>query len=960
MKAPAIALLLATSLLAPASALAVQGTGAYQVLSNSRSHRVATPAVQDRLSSSSAWQDFLQRRGGTWRVLWDEATATPIRFYGTGWAVDSSALAADPSAWQIGNTILAEEWALLGGSGAIDLDDLKPLVIDRSAGITTITYQRTWRDLPVLGARVSLRFKAGRFVMGQFESMPGVAVPHQPRISAKQAGSTALAAMSWPKGSTEVPAPPELLVLPLLRGHSADYRLAWSISLRAPQLPSSRQALVDAHSGEFLGWRERLRFLQGQVLAEHDDRFPGNGLVTSAMPHAELSGAGSAVQADQDGLFTLTTSEPIELHWSAGSEFFDIRALDPHGRAVFAAEFEEDGDILLASADETLSNADERRERAQIDAHISTHIVRDQALSINPNFAWAQDSVITRVNITDNRCNAWFDEEATLNFVIQGEGCNNTARIADVIYHEYGHGFHIFSIIPGAGGWGDGSLGEGLADYMAASITGTPDMAPGFFRQTDAPLRQLDNSARWPEDIEEDPHATGLIIGGALWHLRQALAEEYGEQQGVELADFLYWQAARRANDIPTVYQEILLADDDNGNLGDGTPNQCIIEEAFSRHGLAGGSMPGGSQVSHDAPTDLPEPGQDIPLELSVTFPSLNCSEESITSILLHYSYQPGEDPDDFSIATMTDSTGSGLFIGALPEPPESRFVRYYIDVLSDTGELLVRLPEGSRSDPWYGLWVGATDSLFETDFEDDDGGFAHELLSDSDQLGADDWQWGTPQGAESDPSAAFSGTRVWGNDLALESNWNGAYQQDVHNLLRSPDIDLPDLGEGDRILVQFRRWLNVEDGYFDQALLLVNGSEVWQQYASSDSDSANRHHQDHHWALRSYDVTDLVLGDDKLEVEWHLVTDGGLQMGGWTLDDFRVLHVEEEGEPPGGDDDDAGDDDDVDGSPVAGVLSASGCACSTGALTTAPGGLVALALLLAGILPRRKRTRNS
>ena len=46
-----------------------------------------------------------------------------------------------------------------------------------------------------------------------------------------------------------------------------------------------------------------------------------------------------------------------------------------------------------------------------------------------------------------------------------------------------------------------------------------------------------------------------------------------------------------------------------------GTPNQCIIEEAFSRHGLAGGSMPGGSQVSHDAPTDLPEPGQDIPLD---------------------------------------------------------------------------------------------------------------------------------------------------------------------------------------------------------------------------------------------------------------------------------------------------------------------------------------------------------
>jgi len=882
-------------------------------------------------------------------VLWDEATSTPIRLSGTGWAVAPERLGDDKEVWVLGREILAEESRLLGGDG-VSPEDLEPWSLDRSDGITTLTWRRLWKGITVIDARISLRFKANRFVMAQFESMPGITVSTEKRLSAAQAQSIARDKMNWKAGSYWEREAAELVVLPLLQERHADYHLAWSLRLQARDFPSSRRVFVDAHSGEFLGWQEMLRFMGGQVVAEHDDRFPGNGTATSPMAHAELTGTGAALAADVNGLFSFTGGGPIQLNWSAGSEWFDIRALDDNGRAVFSADFNSDGDILVASPDAELSSVAQRRQLSQIDAHVAAHTARDYALGIRPTFPWAEEEVITRVNSNDSRCNAWFDEESTLNFVVQGQGCNNTARVADVIYHEYGHGFHLWNIIPGAGGWGDGSLGEGLADYLSATITGSPDLAPGFFRQTDAPLRQIDGDYRWPEDIEEDPHQTGLIIASALWHLREGLIDSLGQEAGIAHADFLYLNAARRAADIPVVYDELLLADDDDGNLSNGTPNQCVIDEAFARHGLNGQTGSAIAGVSHEPPSDLPEDGEDIVIEAATASQTIDCATSDLSGMTLYWNY--GSEEDDFSSETMTKDPDSGSFTGVLPAPAGSRLIRYYMEAYSEEGELLARLPEGSRSDPWYGLWAGPAQSVFSSDFEDDDGGFEHSLLSESEALGADDWQWGEPQGAEGDPLEAWSGSRVWGNDLALESNWNGAYQADVHNKLSTPEIVLPERAEGDQIHIQFRRWLSVEDGFYDQAIVSVNNTEVWTQFASANADDADLHHQDRHWALRSYDVTDIVAEDSTLQIEWEIVSDGGLQMGGWNLDDVRVLLVSADTTMPG-DDDDSDDDEASRGSDI---ISASGCTCSTSDHHPRPA-LILFVVSLLALFPRRRRS---
>ena len=87
-----------------------------------------------------------------------------------------------------------------------------------------------------------------------------------------------------------------------------------------------------------------------------------------------------------------------------------------------------------------------------------------------------------------------------------------------------------------------------------------------------------------------------------------------------------------------------------------------------------------------------------------------------------------------------------------------------------------------------------------------------------------DDWQLGTPQGNAGDPGAAYSGSSVWANDLGM-SGWNGAYANNTNNWLRSPYIDCS--GQTG-VHLAFQRWLGVEDGFFDQARIKINGTQVW------------------------------------------------------------------------------------------------------------------------------------
>src|SRR5690606_38549065 len=142
-------------------------------------------------------------------------------------------------------------------------------------------------------------------------------------------------------------------------------------------------------------------------------------------------------------------------------------------------------------------------------------------------------------------------------------------------------------------------------------------------------------------------------------------------------------------------------------------------------------------------------------------------------------------------------------------------------------------LPE-NLADPWYELFVGAVDPIWCTSFAD----------------GAPDWtlsgefRAGTLPGQSSvDPAAP------WGADsqvLGVALDGVGEYAPWQASKATTPEIAVPPGYASVRL--QYRRWLTVEDGYFDQAWILADDSEVWSNYASEFEELASVHHRDREW----------------------------------------------------------------------------------------------------------------
>ena len=155
-------------------------------------------------------------------------------------------------------------------------------------------------------------------------------------------------------------------------------------------------------------------------------------------------------------------------------------------------------------------------------------------------------------------------------------------------------------------------------------------------------------------------------------------------------------------------------------------------------------------------------------------------------------------------------------------------------------------------------------------------------------------------------------------------------------------------MGKHTNLLLQYRRWLNVEDGFYDQARVLANGEEVWTNHATHQA-VGDEHHRDKQWAHHAVPIT--ADGTGSLSLAWEIESDRGLSMGGWNVDDVCVYAVI----GSGGEEGVAVDDGAIQ---AAGDISITGasCACS-GTGRSSPGPLAGL--LLTGLLAACRRRQR-
>jgi hypothetical protein len=810
--------------------------------------RLPNPPVQDLLQRSPAWLAFLAGEGAGWTARFDTLSFTPARMMGPGIDLGPTGSQAEVEAAVLAFT--ARHAALLGADrGALAV---RSAVYAGEHDAWYVDVDTLIEGLPVWRGGLTFRLQRGLLTMVGAATWPDAPVTGAALLSRADAMRAAVAQGFAPLSEHTHPAA-RLELLPIVTAGKAELRVVWHTSSRTARPVGHWESFIDAATGERIATYNDVHFATLQ--AEHDVRLGDGGLMTSALPYAHISGDGEDTYTDRDGNFTLSVPGPYQVD-------LDGRRVEMHDAAGGLATPLIAGDELT-----TLTAADFDNRLAPLTTYVYLHAAQDHGRALDPENPWPDDKVDAYVNI-DDVCNAYFD--GNVNFFRSGSGCNNTGRLADVIYHEWGHGFHTAAI---DSGFYDGSLGEGAADTFAWLLTDDARMAPNFFTEGGGELRNAENNTRYPDDYIANElyiHFNGLIYSGSMWDTREALRDDLGEPEATQVLGGIFARGLRAGPDITTAYEETIFADDDNGDLGDGTPHQCAIVEGFGRHGLG----PAGGQdvrATHtaivDAPADAP-----IPVVLSVTNPAPTCFDLSPSGGTLHWRVNRG----DWATAPLTP--GGDEVQGQIPAATLGDLVEYWVELNTADGGRIFE-PTGGPIRP-HTYYVGDVLEVGCEDFEKNNGGFRHALLSGEDVEGADDWKWGEPTGLAGDPTSAASGDKVWGTDLGGD-DYNGEYQNEKQTRLFSPEISTLHY-QG--VVLRYQRWLTIEDAVYDQARIRADGQSVWINHGS-DANNGVQHHLDDRWASHVVPLAGQA-DDGKVQLAWELQTDQGLAFGGWNIDD--------------------------------------------------------------------------
>ncbi|HEY1550313.1 MAG TPA: DUF4215 domain-containing protein [Kofleriaceae bacterium] len=832
---------------------------------------------------------------GAWHASWDRDLGVPIAMWGTHVDVPN-AVANAAIASRAATQFLAAHLAELAPGASIDDFHVVANQLDR--GVRTIGFQQTWRGLRVVDAQIGIVFRNDRLFALTSTAMPNVV-------------------------GDSIATTPNRVVLPLVHGpNDVEYRVADVVDVRGT---NERWDVFVAPDGSQIAKRSTLLADIGTVEFNVGVRYASGAREDVAAPYVYVTANGSAAQTDGSG----------DVSWTGTSTATIVAtAVGSGANIVNEAGSDATATLSLPSGGATSWNvANVEFDDAQVSAYIYANIALARDRLINPSIAGFLAGPIEFDVNNPGSCNGFSDGNTVYLYQADSE-CENSARVADVVEHEFGHVFHNHSVIAGVGSFtNDQGQDEGIADFNAANINNDSGVGRGLF-YSERPARDIDPlgvERMYPRDISSDPHITGEILSGALWDLRKAFIAQFGPDDGVAKTEAIFAGVMQRSPDLMGSYMAALIADDDDGDLGDGVPDQCAIERAFGEHGLVDGFVP----TVIGSPTVR---SSDLYLTLPVISGTStdSCAPKQLAALKVEGEVN-GSFFADFALA----SDGSA-WTGTFPTQSDGTIVDYSLIATYDDATTL-SLP-ANAADPLYQAFAGSATPIACATMDLDPMWTT---------TGDDIWNWGplpTNGAASGDPVATHTGSAVLGTVLGGFDE--GAYPASDQTAIEMPMTDVSAYAV---VHLQYWRWLTVEDGTYDQAQISANGSAVWHNVASA---SGLIDHIDLEWRFQDVDVTPYV-SEGQMQVAWSLTSDASFQLGGWNLDDVCLVGLSKL--PKCGDgildpDEQCDDGNDFDGDGCSASCQLEVSATGGGCSTSGPSLGAALALLL---LLRRRKLRS-
>ena len=432
-------------------------------------------------------------------------------------------------------------------------------------------------------------------------------------------------------------------------GAGYGHRLSWVYRVIIPGQNPVWEIQVDAQTGELLAVQDTNDYatdkITGGVYPLTDTEICpdlqrcGTMQTSYPMPYADTGLAAPNNFTNTSGLFSWTSGTVTT---ALNGKY--VKIIDTCGAV---SESSVTGNLNLGGTngqhDCTSSGTSAGDTPASRSAFYEVNKLKELARGWLPSNTWLQGQLQTTVNL-NSTCNAYYSG-GTINFYKSGGGCRNTGEIAAVFDHEWGHGLDyadsgasasnpsesyadITAILRlqmscvGYGFWWTSDQGCGMTSDgtgyngdngqasaacetdcsgvrgvdWAKHVGGTPD-TPANFSCVKC------NSGGGP--CGREVHCDAMPTSEAAWDLAardlQAAPFSYDTNTAFATANKVFYQGSGNVGSwhactCPSTsdgcgaangYLQWLAADDDNGNISDGTPHMTAIYAAFNRHGIA-------------------------------------------------------------------------------------------------------------------------------------------------------------------------------------------------------------------------------------------------------------------------------------------------------------------------------------------------------------------------------------
>jgi subtilisin-like proprotein convertase family protein len=601
----------------------------------------------------AGWEDFRAQNEGEWKIYLDARSAMPTLVSGRGVALfaaedlESASLEdveAKVRAFLDGERDLIGDWRTI-----LQLD--RDASAKLRAGHWQLVFRQVVDGVVIENSRLDCHVVNGRLTMFGASNWGTPAVSGVPVLNAGDARDFLDAYLGVETGGFQAVGEPALVMVARdpdpspdrprkwsgARGAGLTHRLIWRLRFRDPAAPALWVGEIDANDGTVLAFFDDARYhsIHGGIYPEAPDVGCVSGgceIEAFPMPFADWTESGQA-SAFADEYGNLECSDPDAAFETTLEGPYAI--VDDTCGPVLETGSCADGLRLGLKAGENCEvapGASPGNTAAARSAYYHVNRVAEVARFYNPSNTYLNNPVTVNTN-WDQTCNASYGGGGIYLYRsgTSWAECANTGEIQGIVVHEWGHGYDQND----GGDWDFTS--EAYGDVVAMLASRQSCFGPGLFldgrtcaafgdtcltctgfRDHDWAARILNTPAtpqdfvanRCMETTGDSPcggqvHCESYPIDESIFDLatRDLPASGMDVDSAWQLVERL-WYSTRAGSGgniyncaLPdsdscgatSWYQRMRVADDDDGDLSNGTPHAAALYAAFARHNIACG-----------------------------------------------------------------------------------------------------------------------------------------------------------------------------------------------------------------------------------------------------------------------------------------------------------------------------------------------------------------------------------